>query len=402
MTDVSQSVSVIWNDALRAYDLGPTHPFNPVRVVLAMRLADELGLLDHSNVALVSDFAAATDDDLLTVHTPELLAAVKEAGAAPNSYHSEKFGIGTADTPAFSNMHEATAKVVGATMAAVDEVLQGRSQHAVNIAGGLHHSMPDQAAGFCVYNDAAVAIQRLLDNGVERVAYIDVDVHHGDGVQKAFWDEPRVLTISIHESPDSLFPGTGYPHEIGGPNAEGSAVNIAVPAGTGDQGWLRALHAVAPQILKEFRPEFLVSQHGCDTHFEDPLANLVVSVDGQRMAADACHRWSHRYSGGNWVALGGGGYEWVDVVPRAWTHLMGVLIGKPVPPRTALPLGFHEYVFELMGRRAPATMTDGFDPWPKNWDLGYDPADPLDAAVVATRKAVFPYHGIGTDPWHGF
>ena len=117
------------------------------------------------------------------------------------------------------------------------------------------------------------------------------------------------------------------------------------------------------------------------------------------MAADAVHRWSHRYSGGRWVAVGGGGYEWVDVVPRAWAHLMGIVIGKPIRPQTHVPAGFHEYVLELMGRPAPLTMTDGFDPWPKNWDLGYNPADPLDAAVVATRKAVFPHHGLLVDNW---
>ncbi len=399
---MSQSVSVVWNDGLTAYNFGPTHPFSPVRVALAMRLADEFGLLDHSNVTLVSDFPSATDEQLLTVHTPALLDAVKQAGEHPEAYDNEPFGLGTADTPAFRGMHEAAARVVGATMAAAQEVHQGRAQHAVNIAGGLHHSMPERASGFCVYNDIAVAIEWLLAQGVERIAYIDVDVHHGDGVQAAFWNDARVLTMSIHESPVTLFPGTGYPDEVGGPDAMGSAVNIALPAGTGDQGWLRAFHAVVPHLLKAFRPQVIVSQHGCDTHFEDPLANLVVSVDGQRMAADAIHRWSHRYAGGQWIAVGGGGYEWVDVVPRAWTHLIGILIGKPVQPQAQVPLGYHEYVMELLGRQAPGSMTDGFDPWPKNWDLGYDPADPVDAAVIATRKAVFPHHGLAADSWHGF
>lgn len=399
---MSRSVSVVWNDALSHYGFGPDHPFNPVRLSLAMRLSDELGLLDHSNVSLLREFALATDEELLTVHTPAFLSAVKEAGASPETYADERFGIGTADTPAFRDMHQAAARVVGATLAGAREVLSGRAEHAVNLAGGLHHSMPGRASGFCVYNDIAVAIEWLLSQGVQRIAYLDIDVHHGDGVQAAFWNDPRVLTISIHESPDTLFPGTGYPSEVGGPGALGSAVNIAVPAGTGDQGWLRAFHAVVPKILAEFRPEFVVSQHGCDSHFEDPLANLVVSIDGQRMAADAIHRWAHRYGGGRWLAVGGGGYEWVDVVPRAWAHLMGIMIGKPVKPRTAVPQGFHEYVLELLGRQAPVSMTDGYDPWPKNWDLGYDPSDPVDAAVIATRKAVFPHLGIIADRWHGF
>jgi len=396
---VSDSVTVIWNDALSAYSFGPAHPFNSVRVSLAMRLSDELGLFDHANVTMRSDFPDATDEELLRVHTPQLLAAVREAAQRPDTYLNEELGLGTADTPAFSDMHNASARVAGATLAAAREVVEGRAQHAVNIAGGLHHAMPAKASGFCVYNDIAVAISWLLDQGVQRIAYLDVDVHHGDGVQAAFWDDPRVMTISIHESPATLFPGTGYPYEVGGPNAEGFAVNIAVPAGTGDQGWLRAFHAVTPALLKDWRPEIIVSQHGCDTHFDDPLANLAVSIDGQRMAADAIHRWSHRYSGGRWIAVGGGGYEWVEVVPRSWAHLMGIAIGRPVRPQTPVPTGFHEYVLELLGRAGPLTMTDGFDPWPKNWSLGYNPADPLDAAVVATRKAVFPHHGIVQDDW---
>jgi acetoin utilization protein AcuC len=299
-------------------------------------------------------------------------------------------------------MHSAAARVVGATLAGAQEVFAGQVEHAVNIAGGLHHAMPDRVSGFCVYNDIAVAIRWLLEQGVERIAYVDVDVHHGDGVQEAFWNDPRVLTVSIHESPDTLFPGTGRADEIGGPDAQGYAVNIALPAGTGDQGWLRAFHAITPHLLKAFQPQIIVSQHGCDSHFEDPLANLVVSIDGQRMAADAIHRWAHRYAGGRWLAVGGGGYEWVEVVPRAWTHLIAIAIGKPVPPRTLVPLGFHEYVLELLGRQGPVSMTDGFDPWPKNWDLGHDPANPVDQAVIATRKAVFPHHGIAVDSWQGF
>ena len=279
-------------------------------------------------------------------------------------------------------------------------VMEGRARRTFQPIGGLHHARRDAAAGFCVINDVGIVVERLRrDHRVQRIAYVDIDVHHGDGVQAAFWDDPRVMTISIHESPATLFPGTGYPYEVGGPNAEGFAVNIAVPAGTGDQGWLRAFHAVTPALLKDWRPEIIVSQHGCDTHFDDPLANLAVSIDGQRMAADAIHRWSHRYSGGRWIAVGGGGYEWVEVVPRSWAHLMGIAIGRPVRPQTPVPTGFHEYVLELLGRAGPLTMTDGFDPWPKNWSLGYNPADPLDAAVVATRKAVFPHHGIVQDDW---
>jgi acetoin utilization protein AcuC len=335
------------------------------------------------------------------VHHPAYVAAVRAAAVDPHFVDAAR-GLGTTDDPVFPNMHVASARVAGATVAAARAVHEGGAQHAVNLSGGLHHAMPGSAAGFCVYNDIGVAIAWLLDQGVERIAYVDVDVHHGDGVQAMFWDDPRVLTISIHESPRTLFPGTGFPTEIGGPHALGSAVNIALPAGTGDQGWLRAFHAVAPQVLEAFRPTVLVSQHGCDSHFDDPLAHLTKSLDGQRMAYEAVHRWAHRYAGGRWIAVGGGGYEWVDVVPRAWTHLIAEAAGAPIPPRTETPAGFREYVMEALGRPAPFHMTDGRDPWPKPFEQGFNPDDAIDGSILATRTAVFPYHGLIADPHHWF
>jgi acetoin utilization protein AcuC len=295
-------------------------------------------------------------------------------------------------------VHAGKDRIVGATLMGAQAVHDGTVDHAVSLSGGLHHAMRASAAGFCVYNDIAVAVSWLLEQGVERVAYVDVDVHHGDGVQSIFWDDPRVMTISIHEDPRSLFPGTGFPHETGGPRAEGTSVNIAVPAGTGDQGWLRALHGVVPDLLEAFAPQVLVSQHGVDTHFEDPLAHLLVSMDGQRMAFEAVHRWAHSYAGGRWLALGGGGYERVDVVPRAWAHLIAIAAGRPIEPAALLPDGFHEFVLESLGRQAPGRMTDGRQPWPKPFDHGFDPDDALDAAVLATRLAVFPHWGLAAEP----
>ena len=225
-------------------------------------------------------------------------------------------------------MHEAAAHVVGASLEAFRQVWSGESLHSANITGGLHHAMPDRASGFCVYNDVAVGIRWLLDQGAERVAYVDVDVHHGDGVEAIFWDDPRVLTISLHETGQFLFPGTGFSGDVGGEGAEGSAVNVALPPGTGDAGWLRAFHAVVPDLVREFAPDVLVTQHGCDSHAEDPLAHLMLSVDGQRAAYVALHELAHEVAGGRWVATGGGGYALVDVVPRAWSHLLGVVSGR--------------------------------------------------------------------------
>jgi acetoin utilization protein AcuC len=272
----------------------------------------------------------------------------------------------------------------------------------VNLAGGLHHAMPGAASGFCVYNDLAISIQWLLDHGVDRVAYIDVDVHHGDGVQAAFWNEPRVLTVSVHESGRALFPGTGFPMEVGGPDAVGSAVNVALPPGTGDEGWLRAFHGVVPGVVEAFRPDVIVTQQGCDTHADDPLAHLMLTVDGQRLTYLALHDMVHTISGGRWIATGGGGYSWIDVVPRAWSHLMGVMVGAPVPPETPVPEAWRSFVTERLKVPTPGLMTDGAQPRVKLWEQGYDPADPIDAAVLRTRDAVYPWHGLTADPYHGF
>ena len=398
---MSDRVGVVWDDRLAEYDFGPGHPLAPVRVQLAMRLAAEFGLFKPDHVQILGPVEPADEQAILRVHEAEYVAAVRRASSDPHFYDAAR-GLGTDDDPVFANMHTAASRVAAATLMAARAVHSGDVEHAVNLAGGLHHALPGAAEGFCVYNDIAVGIAWLLDQGVERVAYVDIDVHHGDGVQAMFWDDPRVMTISLHESPKSLFPGSGLPADIGGTGALGSAVNVALPAGTGDQGWLRALHGIVPDLLGAFAPQVLVTQHGVDTHFEDPLAHLLVTLDGQRMAFEALHRWAHRYAGGKWVAVGGGGYEWVNVVPRAWTHLIAELSGRPIDPETAIPDGFHEFVLEALGRQAPGRMTDGRQPWPRPFDQGFDPGDGVDAAVMDTRNAVYPHWGLTPEPGFWF
>ena len=227
-------------------------------------------------------------------------------------------------------MHEASARLAGGSLLAAAAIL-AVSAPRVNFGGGMHHAARERASGFCIYNDAALAIQRLLDGGVQRVVYIDVDAHHGDGTQSIFWDDPRVLTISLHESGLTLFPGTGFANETGGPHAAGQRRQCRAAPGTGDAGWLRAFHAVVPQLVGAFEPEVIVSQHGCDSHRDDPLTHLNLSVDGQREAATAVGNLAARHCGGRWIATGGGGYNVIDVVPRAWSHLIAIAAGRPVP-----------------------------------------------------------------------
>ncbi|MBT2544374.1 acetoin utilization protein AcuC [Streptomyces sp. ISL-44] len=383
---------LMWDEAVTKYDFGPSHPMDPVRLALTMGLVRAFGL---DRAVEVRAARAAGDSTLRLVHREDYVAAVHEVSADPGVADGS-YGLGTMDDPAFHGMHEASALIAGQSVAGAEAIWRGEAEHAVNFAGGLHHAMPGGAAGFCVYNDAALAVARLLELGAERVAYVDVDVHHGDGVQAAFWDDPRVLTISLHEHPRTLFPQTGWPEETGGAAAEGSAVNVALPAGTGDEGWLRAFHATVPELLADFRPQVLVTQHGADTHFEDPLAHLAVSLDAQRAVQEACHRLAHEYADGRWLALGGGGYAVVDVVPRSWTHLVAIAAHRPIDPATAVPASWRDEVYARTRQLAPARMTDGRAVAWREWDEGYDPADRTDQAVLATRRAVFPLRGLLT------
>ncbi|MFD8909854.1 acetoin utilization protein AcuC [Streptomyces sp. NPDC059575] len=388
---MSGRAQLMWDEAVTGYDFGPDHPMAPVRLELTRRLVSALGLDKELDIVAARP---AGDSTLRLVHREDYIDAVKAASADPRAADGS-YGIGTVDDPAFAGMHEVSALIAGQSVAAAEAVWRGDVEHAVNFAGGLHHAMPGGAAGFCVYNDAALAVARLLELGVERVAYVDVDVHHGDGVQAAFWEDPRVLTVSLHEHPRTLFPATGWPQETGAGAGEGAAVNVALPAGTGDAGWLRAFHAVVPELLADFRPQVLVSQHGADTHFEDPLAHLAVSLDAQRAVQLACHELAHAYADGKWLALGGGGYAVVEVVPRSWTHLVGIAAGREIDPETVIPEGWRQEVYARTRQSGPQRMTDGR--WPvgyRDWSAGYDPADRLDQAVLATRRSAFPLRGL--------
>jgi acetoin utilization protein AcuC len=388
---VSGAAAVVWDDGLTRYDFGPGHPFDPVRIRLTMELARELGVLASPAVTMVAP-SPATDAELETVHDAAYIEAVKRAGHELKP--DPRFGLGTDDNPVFADMHEAAALVVGATMAAARAVWSGDASHAVNVAGGHHHAMRAAASGFCVYNDLAAAIRWLLAAGAERVAYVDLDVHHGDGVQAAFYDDPRVMTISLHEHPLSLFPGTGLPGETGTGAGDGYAVNVALPAGTGDAGWLRALDAVAVPLLRAFKPTVMVSQHGCDSHRLDPLAHLALTVDGQRRAQLILHELAHELCAGRWIATGGGGYALVQVVPRTWTHLLAVAAGTPVDQETATPARWRELARSIGGETAPLTMSDGASAEYVPFTSGADPGDPVDRAILRTRSAVFPAHGL--------
>jgi len=399
------TLHVAWDERLVDYHFGPGHPLAPVRVELTMRLARQFGLWDQPGVTVAGP-ALAGDADLELVHDARYIAAVRSAShwaehpGADDGLQETRlrqaraFGLGTRGQPAFPGMHQASALVAGATLAAARAVWSGSAQHGASIAGGMHHAMAAHASGFGVYNDPAIAIAWLLGHGAERVAYVDIDAHHGDGVQAAFYDDPRVLTISLHEHPSTLFPFTGLPGESGGPGAEGSAVNVALPAGTGDAGWLRAFHAIVPPLLRRFRPQVLVSQHGADTHRLDPLSHLQLSIDAQRAAHAAVHALAHDLADGRWLLTGGGGYDLVYVVPRTWTHLLAEAAGQPIDPGAPTPAPWRDYVARRTCLPAPGYMTEGAPAGFEPFQSGYDPGDPLDRAIMATRNEVFPLLGL--------
>ncbi|HVA60654.1 MAG TPA: acetoin utilization protein AcuC [Mycobacteriales bacterium] len=383
---MSTTLAVVWDEALTGYDFGPSHPLAPIRVELTVALARDLGVFDLPGVELLPA-PAADDAEIQLVHTADYIRAVRTC--ADGGPADLRHGLGTPDNPVFSGMHDASALICGATLAAARAVWSGTHQHAINVAGGLHHAMPAAASGFCIYNDPAVAISWLLSMGARRVAYVDIDVHHGDGVQAVFADDPRVLTVSLHESGEYLFPGTGFPNETG---RAGTSVNVALPPGTDDAGWLRAFFAVVPPLVRGFRPDILVSQHGCDTHALDPLAHLQLSVDGQRAAHAALHALAHEAGGGRWLAVGGGGYELVHVVPRTWTHLLAEAAGRPLSPALETPQTWRDHVARRSAEPAPLRMTDGRDAKFER----YDPArpNPVDPSIRACREAVFPLHDL--------
>ena len=386
---------VMWDEEYLKYKFSDWHPMHPSRLELTHRLSSELGVLNADNVSIQVP-EIASDAVLRTVHGQDFIDQVRRVSDDP-SLIAEEYGLGTEDDPVFAGMHDAASRIVGGSVIAAQAIMDQSTVRAVNFAGGMHHAAKKKASGFCIYNDAAAAIQRMLDNGAQRVVYIDVDAHHGDGTESIFWDDERVLTISLHESGLSLFPGTGFANEIGGQNAQGSAVNVALPAMTGDSGWMRAFHAIVPQLVHAFKPEIIVSQHGCDAHRDDDMTNLKLSVDAQRQVALDIAQLADDLCEGRWLATGGGGYNVTAVVPRTWTHLTAIVAGKPVPLRTYVPETFRRYVLERYGRAMPYLMGEDAQLWWRNWEVGYDPADPVDRTIIATRKEAFPLFGL--DPW---
>lgn len=346
------------------YDFGPAHPLTPRRfgpgIDLLRALGAEPGLAPEP----------ASDDELLWSHTRQYIDVVKRFSDAGHGWQEAAAGIGSGgDDPPFAGMHEAAAAVAGGSIRAMEAILRGDVEHAFHPGGGLHHAMPGRAAGFCIYDDPALAIARARRDGL-RVLYVDLDVHHGDGVEAIHAADPGVLTVSFHESGRYLFPGTGFADEVGEGAAAGTVVNVPLPPDTGDGAWLAAVTSLVPELAAEFRPDVVVSQHGADSHLWDPLAHLRNTVTAMGAAARLVHDLAHEHAGGRWLATGGGGYDVYRVVPRSWSLVWLAAAHREVPPET--PEAWRE-------RWAAEAERYGQAPLPARFD---DPPTPTEPATV--------------------
>lgn len=320
--------SFVFSDKFLNYHFNAEHPFNQKRVTLAKELLEDTNTLNDADVVAPR---LATEEELALFHDRAYIEAVKKAGKGQLSeQEGTEFGLGTEDTPIFEGMHIASSYLVGATLTAVDEVLTGKSDHALNLGGGLHHGFKRKASGFCIYNDGAVAIKYIREKYNLRVLYVDTDAHHGDGVQWAFYDDPNVCTISIHETGRYLFPGTGNVNERGIKEGHGYSFNLPIDAFTQDESFLQVYETAFRKIAKFFKPDVIVTQNGADAHCSDPLTHLCTTMEVYEKIPLLAHQLAHQYCSGKWIALGGGGYDIWRVVPRAWAQVWNVMkTGEP-------------------------------------------------------------------------
>lgn len=348
----------VYSDNLLKYKFSEHHPFNQFRLQLTLDLLRKMNAISDQQIVPARQ---ATDDELYLVHQREYVNAVKLASQNLLSPEKgENFGLGTEDTPNFPEMHEASACLVGGTLVAVDQVMEGHALHALNLGGGLHHGFSGKASGFCIYNDSAVAIRYLQKKYHVRVLYVDTDAHHGDGVQMTFYDEPDVCTLSIHETGRYLFPGTGQVNERGQGQGYGYSFNVPVDAFTEDESWLDIYNQSIKAVADFFKPDVILTQNGVDSHYYDPLTHLSATMQIYRQIPKLAHQIAHQYCEGKWIAVGGGGYDIWRVVPRAWA-LLWLEMTANKPPFGKLP---EEWLTHWQ-QKAPFSL-------PEMWD---DPAD---------------------------
>ncbi len=372
--------AIVHSEDWRRFDYGPEHPLRMERLGLTWRLMEAYGLtaLPHAKVMAPEP---APVEAVTRFHTRDYVDMLRAVSAGDWVPHAARYGLGPGDNPIFPGLWEAAQLAAGGSIRAAELVAEGEADRAFHFAGGLHHAMPDRASGFCYVNDAVLAIMTLRRRGL-RVAYVDIDAHHGDGVQFAFYDDPAVLTISTHERGDRLFPGTGFVDEIGQGPGVGFSVNLPLQPFTDDAVYEPAFEAVVPPLLRAFAPDALVLQLGIDSHRTDPLTHLALTVQGFLRALRRLLELAPRV-----VALGGGGYDLVNVA-RAWTGAWAALNEMTLPD--ALPPALHRDLREL--GLETLTLSDPpaeIEPETRRWAEEYAARQ-----VRSVREQIFPIHGL--------
>jgi acetoin utilization protein AcuC len=325
---VKKEAIFVYSENQLGYKFSDTHPFNQKRLVLTTDLLQKMHALSDEDIIAPR---MATDEELLLAHDEQYIEIVKKASKGlVTPEQAESYGIGTEDTPIFSNMHEASALLVGGTLTAVDYVMENKASHALNLGGGLHHGFRGRASGFCIYNDSSVAI-KYIQKIQRSVLYIDTDAHHGDGVQWTFYDDPSVCTVSIHETGRYLFPGTGNVSERGTGQGYGTSFNLPIDAFTEDDSFLELYKTALREIAEYFKPDVIISQNGADAHYFDPLTHLYGTMKIYQEIPKLAHELAHEYCDGRWIGVGGGGYDIWRVVPRAWSLVWMEMKGLPLP-----------------------------------------------------------------------
>lgn len=380
--------ALIWDPALAAYDLGPHHPLNPVRLTLTVDLMAAYGI---TQIADTIRPRIATDSELGLVHSSGYIEGVRESSDWGTGLHAG-MGLGTEDNPIYPGMHDIAALTCGASMAGLSEVLSGSHKRTFSIAGGMHHAHHHRAAGFSVYNDAAVAIavERSANPGL-RVLYIDIDAHHGDGVQEAFYGSADVMTVSVHETGMQAFPGTGFPPENGYGEGVGYSVNVPMPTFATDACYRLAFDATVVPLARAFAPDVIVAQLGVDAHHDDPQTDLGMTLPGYHDLVRRIIALADELCEGRLAALGGGGYHIVEVVPLAWTWVMAELLGVELDDE--VPESWRTHVCETIGHEPPRSLgaTDGFELPPEQ---AASVLEQTEATVREVRELLFPIHGI--------
>jgi acetoin utilization protein AcuC len=325
----------IYSNKVETYKFHEQHPFNQKRVTVSKELLEYNNLLPSS---LIVQPRIATDEELTLFHDYDYVQAVKDASKGILAEdRASNYGLGTEDTPIFTNMHEASSLIVGGTLTAVDYVLEDKASHVLHLGGGLHHGFRGKASGFCVYNDIAVAIKYIQKKYKLRILYVDTDAHHGDGVQWAFYDDPTVCTLSIHETGRYLFPGTGNIYERGYSEGYGYSFNIPLDAFTEDDSFLEAYESTLKEVATFFKPDIIITQNGADAHHFDPLTHLSCSMKIYEQIPKLAHKIAHEFCDGRWIALGGGGYDIWRVVPRAWSMIWIEMMEQTALYKSPLP-----------------------------------------------------------------